>query len=299
MSKIINKLKYEKEKFRYWINDSVNKYCKRPLVYDIDKTLEVILSKRASISRFGDGEFDIIFRRDQPFQKYDKKLRKRLKQILKANDKFENFFVGIPDCYGDLSQFTEEAQNHWCIRLKKERLKWYRILNRKYPYYQAQMSRFYLDWKDKNKSILWAQKLKEIWKGRDLIIVEGEKSRLGVTNDLFSQSKSVKRILCPSVNAFEYYDGILNAIKVFAQKDDLILLALGPTASVLAYDLYKLGFQAIDIGHVDIEYEWMMMGAQKKERIPGRFMNEIDEGKFVDDSVITEQYIKEIIKKVE
>jgi len=30
---------------------------------------------------------------------------------------------------------------------------------------------------------------------------------------------------------------------------------LGPTTTVLAYDLYKNGYQAIDIGHVDLEHE--------------------------------------------
>lgn len=31
----------------------------------------------------------------------------------------------------------------------------------------------------------------------------------------------------------------------------LILIALGMTATVLAYDLSKAGFWAIDIGHID------------------------------------------------
>ena len=44
----------------------------------------------------------------------------------------------------------------------------------------------------------------------------------------------------------------------------LVLLMLGPTAKVLAYQLATKGMQAIDIGHVDSEYEWMQMGAENK-----------------------------------
>lgn len=42
------------------------------------------------------------------------------------------------------------------------------------------------------------------------------------------------------------------------------MISLGPTATVLAYDLFKAGYQAIDFGHVDVEYEWWRMGAHKK-----------------------------------
>ena len=39
-----------------------------------------------------------------------------------------------------------------------------------------------------------------------------------------------------------------------------VLIALGQTATVLAYDLSEAGLQAIDPGHVDVEYEWYRMG---------------------------------------
>ena len=39
---------------------------------------------------------------------------------------------------------------------------------------------------------------------------------------------------------------------------------LGPTAKILAYRLSRLGYRALDLGHIDLEYEWMKMGAEKK-----------------------------------
>jgi len=49
---------------------------------------------------------------------------------------------------------------------------------------------------------------------------------------------------------------------------------LGPTATILAYDLYKEGYQVVDIGHVDIEYEWYLRKATEKIKISGKYMGE-------------------------
>lgn len=51
--------------------------------------------------------------------------------------------------------------------------------------------------------------LRSIWDGRDVLIVEGELSRIGVGNDLFDGCHSIHRILCPKTNAFNRYDEIL------------------------------------------------------------------------------------------
>ena len=54
----------------------------------------------------------------------------------------------------------------------------------------------------------------------------------------------------------------------------MILLALGPTSTVLTYDLYKLGYQVIDVGHIDIEYEWFLRKAKKRIQIDNKYVNE-------------------------
>ena len=44
----------------------------------------------------------------------------------------------------------------------------------------------------------------------------------------------------------------------------LVLLALGPTATVLAARLVKVGVQALDVGHIDVEDMWYLMGGEDK-----------------------------------
>ena len=98
-------------------------------------------------------------------------------------------------------------------------------------------------------------------------------------------------------HAFEKYDEILNTLKK-ESKNTLIIIALGPTATVLAYDLAKDGYQALDMGHFDIEYEWYLRNATKKEKISNKYTNEVSGGndtENVNDKNYTNQ-IKTIIK---
>ena len=115
---------------------------------------------------------------------------------------------------------------------------------------------------------------------------------MGVGNDLFDNVHTIRRILCPPRDAFNQYKDILTeACKL--EKDVLFLIALGPTATVLAYDLFKAGYQAIDAGHVDVEYEWWRMGARRKVKLERKYVNEAANGKKVADA--GEEYQKQII----
>ena len=84
----------------------------------------------------------------------------------------------------------------------------------------------------------------------------------------------MKRILCPSKNAYSKYDEILNNC-ISCDKESLFIIALGSTATVFAYDLSKKGFRALDFGHVDIEYEWYLKKATHKVPVKNKIVNEI------------------------
>lgn len=151
------------------------------------------------------------------------------------------------------------------------------FLNEDKIYGNSFITRFYLGYENKsvkrNQSIV--NSLKKIWDNKDLLIIEGRFSRLGVGNDLFGNAKSVQRILSPEKNAFRCYDAIFESAKIHG-KEKIILIALGPTATILAYDLAKINYWAIDIGHIDIEYMWFLQGATQKIAIEGRHVNEAE-----------------------
>ncbi len=179
--------------------------------------------------------------------------------------------------------------------MQRNKFRLLKILKRK-KYYSSDITRFYSKYKDKSGVSKYIQKLKELWEGRDILIIEGEKSRSGVGNDLFKDVKSIKRILCPAKHAFRVYDKILNAaLKI--DKKYLVLIALGPSASVLAYDLCKYGYQAIDIGHTDIQYELYLRNATEMIDIPGKFVNEYNRGRNVI-NITDINYYNQIIEKI-
>ena len=99
-------------------------------------------------------------------------------------------------------------------------------------------------------------------------------SRFGVNNDLLSDSADIRRIICPPQNAWGKYDEILREVTKYVQTDDIILITLGPTATVMAYDLAMMGFQAVDIGQLDNEYEWYLKNASERTPIPGKMVAE-------------------------
>ena len=277
-------------------------YCPVELIFkglkvlSDDKTLDEIIFKKKSISRFGDGEFRLIFGKTIGFQKANKLLSRKLLEVLNCKDK--NFLVGINIPYKELSNFRKGFKMFWNKYFNKYKFKLAKIINKKKLYYSATISRFYIRYKDKTNIQNYIQKLKKIWDKRNILIIEGEKSRLGVGNDLFDNSKSIKRILCPVKNAFKVINKIISEVINKIERKTLILLALGPTATILAYDLHKLGYLVIDVGHIDIEYEWFLKNATNKIIIENKYIAEIngDNNNFTE--VKDKRYYKQIIAKI-
>lgn len=258
------------------MNNWGNKFfLNSPQVMRIDETTHHILEHRVSVSRFGDGELMMILGHAIGFQKADPVLQARLKEILR-NGNSNHLIVTVPDIYTDekLALRTEENQAFWRNHLSKHRKDWYRYMDRSKVYYNTAISRFYFPIKDKNRSKHYAALLKKIWEHQEILVVEGEFSRLGVGNDLFQNAVSLQRITCPAKNAFEFYAEILEETEKLG-RGKLILIALGPTATVLASDLAAKGFWAIDIGHVDMEYMWMQKESSGLTPVRGRVLNEV------------------------
>jgi len=272
----------------------VTKIFPLPKVLSIEETLDKINNDNCSISRFGDGEFlYIIDKLNLPFQKYDERLAEKMKAILISED--PKILVGLPIGYHSLknlkrtSQITWRSQIAWIYPRLKKYLKPGKI------YYNASMTRFYSGYEDKSPSRIYFEKLMQIWDNREVLLIEGEKSRLGSGNDLFSKTINVQRILAPMHHAFSQYDALINeALK--HDKSKLILVALGPTATAMSYDLAKLGYQTVDIGNVDIEYEWYLQGAAEKVKIEGKYTSEAIGGREVSD-IVDPVYESQIIAR--
>lgn len=265
-----------------------------PRIMSIDDTLDYIIEHKCSIARFGDGEFKLICGDNIKFQGANNQLSLRLREVITSNT--NECLICLPDSFGSLRWMVPKAYNYMWRIVCENREKWMSVVEVNRNYGNAYLSRCYIDWKDKSKSKQWFEQAKKIWEQQEIVFIEGEKSRLGVGNDLFANAKSVHRILCPSENAFSYYDSILETATQLDKKK-LILLALGPTASVLAYDLSRLGYRALDVGHIDIEYEWFLRKATEKVRIEYKFTNEAVGGDVVEE-LFDGEWASQVIARV-
>ena len=288
----------KKEKLENCKICTLNDIFKGFTIISPEDTLNEIIYNNKSIARFGDGEFQIIFGNNIGFQSSNKKLSNRLKNVLQSNE--EGLLIGIPDVFNtDILEynFKDFAKNYWKKWVEKFKFNLIQLIHINKIYYSSLFTRFYIDYIEHKGIDEYIKKLKKIWEQKDVLIIEGEKSRLGIGNNLFDNMKSIKRIICPSKQAFTLYDKILSAaLKI--DKNNLILLALGPTATILAYDLYKAGYHVIDVGHVDIEYEWYLRNATTKIKIKNKFVNEAKNGTNDIEDIKDKNYQNQIIEKI-
>lgn len=280
----------------YEIIDKYNKnlYC-YPRIGATEEAVDKIIKERCSLVRYGDGEFEIMAGKEGLiYQKYSSELAERLRAILRSDD--NRLLIGIANNYGNLDQYTEDTANGIRVYMKELIREFHMsLLEENKTYYDAYMFKSYFPYKNREDTWKRVKLIKKIWENRDIVIVEGDKTRAGYGNDLFDNVKSIRRILTPTKNAFESYDKILQTV-LKVEKDVLILVVLGAAANVLVYDLMKQGYQAIDIGQIDMDYEWYRVGAKNRVPIPDRYVSQLPPAEIQE--VKDEVYLAQILNKV-
>lgn len=263
-------------------------------VLGILDTLNYIMAHNSSVARFGDGEMDIITGHSIPYQDYDENLANELKEII-SSESNESLVICLSDVFERLDRYNQEAVDFWKQHLNNNYVHYKSLC--KAPWYGSTfISRPYMDLVDKSLSNMYFKNIKNLWDKRDILIVEGVNSRSGVGNDLFDNANSVERIICPSKNAYSKIDEIESLIERHAE-NKLVLLILGPTAKVLAKRLSIKKFQAIDMGHIDSEYEWFKMKSTTKVKLDHKHTAEhnFDENiTFIEDDTYNSQIVERI-----
>jgi hypothetical protein len=176
--KCINK--YKKDECLICNNNVIFKNIK---IYDDEKTIDEIISKKKSISRYGDGEFKLMFGLNLGFQRYNKEMSDRLYNIL--NSKEKNLLIGINVPYKpkNIDRFNPEAKDYYTKWLKNFGFKLAKIL-KNHEYYSSTITRFYMDLKSKKGVPNYIKKLKKVWDQREVVIIEGEKFIINLNPDI-------------------------------------------------------------------------------------------------------------------
>ena len=273
----------------------------KPRVLSCEETIEMIIKNDLSISRYGDGEFRLMSRRGQiGFQDLDVELSEKLLSSFATRHK--RLLICSYDFKMKRPMRVESGK--WLRLFVAKHYKYFGFFDRKYVYGNTDISRFYqpdcfsyTDFQYLGEHYI--PLLKKIWEGKKLLIVEGQETKLGVGNDLFDNAISIRRIECPPRNAFDSYDEILKSVVKHRKDDELVICALGPTASVLAVDLtIKHNIRTIDIGHVDIVYLWYLNKSKTKMPVLGKYVNEASLNEEIIEINATDDWKKEIVDTI-
>lgn len=213
-----------------------------PSVLDEFQTLS-LLEQGKSIARYGDGELKLCRGASAKAQDYNFDISERLKQILQSDGK--ECVVGIPRI-GHLSEVAAEKHGFWSQYQPQTQ----------YYNYQTIYGSSFITRPDSVPAIntqSYFARVKALWNDRKVILVNGDNKRFDKNPTILDNAAGWTRWEVPAQNAWSEYEGILRWAKTVS-KDVLFILCVGPTATVLAYDLCAAGYQALDLGHLGMFY---------------------------------------------
>mgnify|MGYP004631006377 CR=1 FL=1 len=212
-----------------------------PDVLSAKETLALAMQK-GSFSRIGDGEFNNIIGLRNSFNSPDGKLAARLKEICEqgSTDK-------CVVCLNNYKLPKGAAGYTWFLYHGARRMEG--VLE-KVKFSQPTYGEAYFLLHIACKGAEGQSQIKQLWNGQKVLIVCNAKSPLRQDPLNFFDNTVQKEFLqVPDKNAFEHYDEIIKAIRKY-DTSWRIYLEVGATASVLAWDLSKEGYHALDMGDI-------------------------------------------------
>lgn len=233
-------------------------------VHSIDETIDELLKTDKSMVRFGDGEIVMIKGGDLMLQKASPEITRGLAEILAYP--YDDLMVTIPGIFDTLSDHHKASRQFWKDHLLFCRKTYETYCNPNRVYYTTFVSRCYYYAKDRSHCEGWFAKIRKIWENKNIVVVEGTRTHNGVGNDLLATAASIERIICPPRDAYAAIPRILEACEAY-DKDRLFLLSVGVAAKFLALALFQKGYRVLDIGHMDMEYEWYVRQTPDKCKI--------------------------------
>lgn len=205
---------------------------KYPTVLSERYTLEAALDGY-SLARYGDGELKIARGADAKSQRHDPELANRLRAILVSPP--GRCVVAIPNV-----QSATPKKEFW---RQYEGEKYARMYDRKRTYGSSFITRpDSAPWID---APLYWSRVVDLWRARDVVLVRGSSKSL--TSADLVDAKSVDEIIVSRQHAWVDYPALMQRLQDERRR---VLLCLGATATVLAYDLAQLGAHALDVGHI-------------------------------------------------
>ncbi len=237
----------------------------RPNMYGISETLKLLVDKDFSIARYGDGELRIMRGSGIKFQEYSESLAERLTEILKNKNK--KLLVGIPHIYfypHYVPHANKAEKDYRYFNVPKLRRQTLANIDLTTKYCAAEISTLFGSSKETYDAF------RCIWNGKEIAVVTCKSLWDGVQYNIFDNAKKIHNVWVPNKHAWSENDRVLSEVSTLP-KETLIILMCGPAATVWADDLSKMGYRALDIGHVLKGYDFFMRDLPRSAENVKRF----------------------------
>lgn len=229
-----------------------------PVIKSVDETLDMLIHTNNSLCRFGDGEFENALQWPSPFQyTHLPEISAKLLTILSSQRK--DICICLPrKMYEGKQNLSLQEQLFWRKAYMKT---FYDLIDTHchihQTYYATEVS---MPFAYQNVDLAkFFSKVRQIWQSKDITIIANKSIFNGLQYNIFDNAASVELMDAPSKNAFAQYPSILQR-SLQLDKARLIIIILGQTATVLAYDLACQGFRALDFGHIAKTFDWYKKG---------------------------------------
>ncbi len=219
-----------------------------PEVLGERESIDLIVKENVSVGRFGDGEFRVCRNKSCITQSASQDLTRRLNEVL--HSEILGFYAAIPRLIADDPNM---AANYKHIQIRNWRTTW-SLRKEGLPRMSTFLSRLDMRVWSHSEYADYIRAVKSIWHNLDVVLVTNKEThRISLACDMLDNVKSLHFVQTPNESAYDNYAEILRNTKRFPA-GHLFLLSCGSAATVLAYDLHKIGRRAVDIGNLILLY---------------------------------------------
>lgn len=210
----------------------------------LEQTMKVLVSERISFTRFGDGEFRMMLRPEYnlSFQPSSPGLADDLRDVLLFSDYDpEVLMLGFPFVYHDL---------HWSGVLMDVWPDLKPLLREDLTYGCSHVSRpIFFEHFGESGVDMW----RELWADQRVCVVTGRESRFALIDPLFDNIQESRYVYSEAVNAYADLPRLMEELER-EDPEQLFLVSLGPTGTLVTAYLARMGRWAVDVGHISTSW---------------------------------------------
>ena len=90
---------------------------------------------------------------------------------------------------------------------------------------------------------------------KEIVIVNCKNALANIKYNIYDNAKQIDYIYIPNKNCYTKTEVVFNEIEKY-EKNKLIILQAGPAAKIWASELNQKGYRALDLGHLQKQYDY-------------------------------------------